>query len=563
MISLAVFSAFSNLLFLIIGQVYYFEKNINNKKNLNDLCEQSVLGFVIISFFSVLLNFITPLNQLINSLFTIFLIFLILIFQYKKIFYSIKKIIFFSILSGFITFSLICLDNIYRPDAGLYHYPFIKILNNEKIVIGISNLYYAYGTSSIIQYTSAIFNNYLFKENGMVLPLANLISIIFLYIVTEIIEKIKEKKINFPTIFLSIIFLYISYKFARYSEYGNDGPAHLLFFYLTYKILKIKKKFTDEEYIKLILISIFIFFIKITMVVTLLFPILFFKFKKIKIYFYNIKFLFIILFIIVWFTKNILNTGCFVYPINHTCFKNLQWFNHKNVEEIDLKKQEIEAWSKGWIDQKNKNKIESFYEYNQKFNWVEGWSEKNLKKIFEVLLPFIVFLLLILIPIKFINSKSRKKLFYLPINLKITCLVLVFGIFFWFLNFPTFRFGTSYIITLIAILFSILYLKNIHYKNYLILLKFLLIISLLIFFLKQAIRIYKEHDNYYYNYPWPKFYSFTDNLLQANEAIYKNGKFIYHFNNLGACMYSDNLCTHVKPHDQINFKNKYNFKIYF
>ena len=37
--------------------------------------------------------------------------------------------------------SLICLaiitfDNTYRPDAGLYHLPFTKILNEEKIIVG-------------------------------------------------------------------------------------------------------------------------------------------------------------------------------------------------------------------------------------------------------------------------------------------------------------------------------------------------------------------------------------------------------------------------------------------
>ena len=181
MFYLAIFSSISNLIFLIIGQIYLIKNKTNEKEKLTHLCEQSIFGFILISFFALLINFFTSLNQVINSIFLLLLISLIIIFQYKKIFQNFKLIFLFSILSGLITFFLICLDNIYRPDGGLYHYPFIKILNNEKIILGISNLYYAYGTNSIIQYTSAIYNNLLFKDNGMIMPLANLISIIFLY----------------------------------------------------------------------------------------------------------------------------------------------------------------------------------------------------------------------------------------------------------------------------------------------------------------------------------------------------------------------------------------------
>jgi hypothetical protein len=148
-------------------------------------------------------------------------------------------------------------------------------------------------------------------------------------------------------------------------------------------------------------------------------------------------------------------------------------------------------------------------------------------------------------------------------NIKIACIVPILGFIFWFLNFPTFRFGTSYIITLISVLFAFLYLKNINRDNYLLLIKSLLIISLLVFSLKQITRIYKEKNNYYYNYPWPKFYSFTDNHKQINKKILKDGEYIYSYNNLGACMYSDSLCMHIKPTGEINYKKKFNYKIYF
>ena len=47
----------------------------------------------------------------------------------------------YSIISTFIISILILESNVYRPDASLYHLPFINILNEEKIIFGLSNLH--------------------------------------------------------------------------------------------------------------------------------------------------------------------------------------------------------------------------------------------------------------------------------------------------------------------------------------------------------------------------------------------------------------------------------------
>ena len=43
-----------------------------------------------------------------------------------------QRIFIYSIISTFIISILIYESNVYRPDAGLYHLPFINILNEEK-----------------------------------------------------------------------------------------------------------------------------------------------------------------------------------------------------------------------------------------------------------------------------------------------------------------------------------------------------------------------------------------------------------------------------------------------
>ena len=54
-------------------------------------------------------------------------------------------------------------DGTYRPDAGLYHLPYISILNENKIIIGLSNIHFEFGHVSILQYLSAIYNNFLMR----------------------------------------------------------------------------------------------------------------------------------------------------------------------------------------------------------------------------------------------------------------------------------------------------------------------------------------------------------------------------------------------------------------
>jgi hypothetical protein len=76
MFYLAIFSSISNLIFLIIGQIYLIKNKTNEKEKLTHLCEQSIFGFILISFFALLINFFTSLNQVINSIFLIIINFI-------------------------------------------------------------------------------------------------------------------------------------------------------------------------------------------------------------------------------------------------------------------------------------------------------------------------------------------------------------------------------------------------------------------------------------------------------------------------------------------------------
>ena len=192
------------------------------------------------STIALILNFFLPLNQFLNTIFYLVIIFIsIFIFKVKINKEELKVIILISILSSF----LLIFSYSYRPDAGIYHLPYVSILNNEKIIFGLFNIHERFAIISIIQYISAFNNNFIFGENGIAIPLAIICSFITSYFLIEIYVSIIKKKINLFFIYNLFFLTYIAFKMNRYSEFGNDAPAHFLFsFYhhIFYLILKIK-----------------------------------------------------------------------------------------------------------------------------------------------------------------------------------------------------------------------------------------------------------------------------------------------------------------------------------
>ena len=553
MFNIFLFSLLSSTIFYICGSIFFL-KTINKKQTIEEVSSQSIFGVIFISFTALVLNFFVPLNKEVNSIFLIiFLITFILIFKKKINFYT---VLYFSIISGVISFLLLVLSHIYNPDAGLYHYPYINILNNEKIILGLSNLHFRYGHISIIQYTSAFFYNFLFDLNGIVIPLASLVSFIILNFLFKIFESLKKKKIDFHLIFLLLILIYISYKMNRYSGYGNDAPAHFLFFYLISEIFKKKKIELNEQKFNLLLISVFIFLNKITMGLAILLPLALINFKKLKTFNYISLYLSVLLFLF-WLLKTLLISGCLIYPVKSTCIKNLDWTNINQTSKISV---QSEAWSKGWPDRKiNDITMEDF---NKSFNWINAWSYKHLKKIYKILLPYISFLIIFYLFLIFIKKKvSIKKKINYKNNFRINFVFLIslFGCLIWFLKFPIYRYGYSYIITCVAILFSTVLYRTIiflSFKNQKKIILTFVILSISTLFIKQSIRIVKNYNYNYNNYPWPKYYdySMSNNKINIISELV-DGKLIYRSNTY--CMYSKAPCINEEIDIKITKKNNY------
>ena len=116
------------------------------------------------------------------------------------------------------------------------------------------------------------------------------------------------------------------------------------------------------------------------------------------------KFIFLSIFFSLWIIKNIISTGCLLYPIQKTCFESLKW---TNIEQIKGTSLSSEVWTKDWSNFENKSKITK-REFLENFNWFDSWLKNHFKVILEIILPYIISCIILIIFLTFKNNKNNK-----------------------------------------------------------------------------------------------------------------------------------------------------------
>jgi hypothetical protein len=547
---------------------FFYSFSFNNKIfSEKEHYEQSIFGIIFISFLGVIINFFIPINKLVGTIFLILGIILFLIFFLKNKYK--KKILKYISLSAFIAFMLTYSSNVYRPDAGLYHLPFISILNEEKIIIGLANIHFRFGTNSIIQYLSAFYNNYFFNTAYITIPT----SIIFTNYLILNYKKIflNFEKRNYKTsIVLFCILIFSFYSFNNYTKYGNDVPAHIFYFIIIIFLLEASNNYSNNLFFKISHLSIYLFAVKAFMFLALIFPILIFTIiKNKKNLIINKNFFIIFIFTLSWLIKSLLTSGCFLYPVSQTCIKNLKIYDH---EKTILESRSGEAWAKDWVNQSKNNEKLSFIDYNKNFNWTKTWSKNHLPIIYEKIIPFIIFLFIlsIIFVVKF--YRTRRKIFAndKSKNFNIYSLFLISFIFsiIWFIKFPLYRYGLSFIIITIILGYSLViskltkYLSKNNFKNIFIPIIFIAFIA---FSIKNFHRIISNKHKDYANYPWSRIYSLDEkkeNKIQKFVKIKDNQNFLYFYSNGELCMYGNAPCSNYKI-DRLKKEKIYSYSLYY
>jgi hypothetical protein len=555
------FSNYFVLIYTFLSGLIFSKLLINEEKNQNNF-ECFFLGFIFLSFASLFLNFIIPLNKTNNTILTLFIFFFFFLkfFNLKK-FYK-KNLLILSIIITLTSTILLYKANIFRPDAGLYHLPFIKTLNEEKIVFGLSNIHSRFGHISITQYLSAHFNNYLIGENGINIPHAILASTFLIYLFFEI----KKNRIyNLYFLFIFFSFLFSSIYLKRYSEYGNDAPGFIfsiltIISYLKYRFLNREKKYF---YISCIF-AIYAFSIKSFLFIIFLIPMLAINFKEVKNFLLDKKIYLFLFIILIWLLKNIINTGCIIYPVHQLCFKGFNW---SDIEKTRYANVAGEAMSKGYLDKikiskennylnKQNNEMTEYEKFNQNFNWFKIWRQNHLIKIAEKISLFSLMIFIYYIIYKFYLIKKNKNICEYNILRDFNSLYLIsfLGVLIWFLKFPIYRFGVPFIY-LIVILSFFYFIKSINLNqkklsfHKRIMIAFFSIFIVLI----NSLRIIKDKNNS----DWPNIYKMGVDVVYVEIILNKNNS----YNKANSeCMYGRNLCTNEKI--KINFHKKNGYKFF-
>lgn len=566
MIEILAASLISNLLIYTYGCVfirYFFTKNFLHVEN---FAENSIFGVVFLSFIALIINFFFPLNKIVGTL--------VIIIAVVPCFFIIKRLnnksefLLFLFYNAFIVIVLLYASNINRPDAGLYHLPYTSLINENKIIIGSANIHFRFGHISIIQYLSGIYNNHLFNTSNITLPLASVFSIFLIFSIKRISDHLKSGTNEIAFIIFSIL-IYSIYSFNRYSSYGNDMPAHIYFFILCIFFLELikLKSCSIQDFYKITIICIFLITLKTFMILVSLIPIiLFFASKKKFNLLINPLCIISCLFLFSWLLKNFLSSGCIIYPLQLSCFDNLIYSNFQQTINEQLAG---EAWSKGWSDQKNM--IMPYEQYIKNFNWVETWSNVHLKQIYAKFIPYLIFLFFLYFFIisknfytkRIVSQKPKfKQNFYILLFLSLLFTII------WFLKFPLYRYGQSFLVIFFILTIYLIFLKfsNIDNKiNFTKLYKIVVSISLVLLCLKNFIRINKDSVEKYNHYPWPKIYTLDekDNNFEKNfKLVLRDNKDLYYYSGGELCMYSMAPCSNYKL-NKLHAKKIFNYSVYF
>jgi hypothetical protein len=540
----------------ISGCGFVFKKiifKIDERKLYED---NGLWGFLLISFLALLVNFFLPLTILINT--TIFLILALIIWKLNFFNQSKKKLIKKSFLITSLSFILIIHSNVNMPDALLYHLPYSKLINENEILIGSVNLHHRFGHISIFQYISSFFYNIFFKHNGLLIPISLLTSFFLVSLYKQYRILFIKSSFRIVSYVIFLILIISIYSFSRYSNFGNDSQVHIYYFLLFAYILQNNFDYKDNVVLKKIsLIALFTFLLKPFYFFSLLIPLgILIVNKNYKIFFLSLSFLFASFISFIWFLKNVLITGCLIYPIVFTCFKNLSW-----TAVIDIKRQNLlgEAMSKGWQSRFDKSIL--MKDYINNFNWLHAWFDVHANIVFEKSIPVLIFLFVNIVFFYVFKTFKINK-----IN-KVNTVALIFlsssflGSLVWFLKFPTYRYGHSYLYSLLLIIiyififtkFDVLRLFNI--KKYL---NIIIIISACGLLIKNLNRINNKIDD-------PIMPHLFDNINHKNISIKifnDEGIFTHFIKKDGSlCGYSQSPCANGKP--KINIKEIIGFKVYY
>ena len=467
--------------FIIYLHGFIFLNKILRFKKINNFFEVSIIGLIITVIIAQFLNFFIPLN---NDLiiFNIIILLIYSIFSHKILINSFK--LDFKI---FIILGILSLFNIYgsgfSDDINHYHYSYIANTDVSNFIWGNSFLHPLYGTEP----TWLVGHSYFNFDKSRLQDIHILNGLIFFLVLGCFFSELNTQNNKFyhPIIFSIILFVLL--KYTRLKEFGIDRPSTLIFCFLIYfyckYFLDFNKKNINQNFVIISLLTIFIFSIKIIYLPILFFPLIIFFRNKTILLKKELSYFIILFPIIVFIMKNILGSGCLIYPVSSTCMEFISWSNLNGAKELSIS---AEIFNKSWYSYTGDLSKES---YIQNFNWFLTWFERGKVEIFELFLTAILSVIITFILFD-LKSKKRSSLNVYFKDLKIILsAIIIFSAIVYFLKNPVIRMNHFTVISLMILMISLTFRFDIN-KHKTKFISIILFIGLIFNLSKNLQRIY-------------------------------------------------------------------------
>ena len=535
-----------------IGYGLMFFNITNIKLSHDSIAIYSLFGLIFLTFISYFTILFLPHDIYFNL--TLHLIGIFIFYKKKKIF-NYSNITFLIIPIIFI--GLIISKN--HDDFPFYHLQQSLNFSQNKIQLGMWNLGFSYAHHSSLLYLNSLFYIPIYKFYFFNVPNIIFFTSIVLLFIHNSFNKKDDNFLRFYSLFATVYFLI---KFSRLSEFGTDVVGQCLIILFLYYICKIL--FFEKNNKNLILISGLLLCYCLTLKTYFVLYFLFYLYLIFKISLgnfvviikkYYIFFIFSTILVFLFLLMNLLTSGCLIYPLPFLCFEGLSWA--MPIEEVKEYKLWYEVWAKavagaGYV-------TEDYFLMIKNFKWVQFWfHEYFIGKMTDNLL---IFVLLALIFIFTFGTKIKKK-HTLNKNdiyglIFFTALILIF----WFLKHPQIRYGGYPIFFLLFCLPISIFLSlgkpDIKKLNRSF--KFLIIISLSVFLIKNVIRINSEFNrNDMYKFTNFPFFSVPDNLTFKKNYVDDVVTVYMAIDN--NCWYSPSPCPYSPS---LRAKKKFGFIIFY
>jgi len=308
-----------------------------------------IIGLIVLGNYLIIINYFLPLNNIIVYAVGIILLSFNL-FAFNKSFnissfLNIDNLIYLVFIPGILLIS--SSDINFHYDAAYYHLNHQNWLRESNLIIGMTNIFWPFGMSSIYEYISSV----LWTKNSLInLHYHSLIYFHFFYSFLYFhLFRSKQKYLKNGAILLLMFSILDNFGFGGgrngffyIQEVGKQDMAVAILFVFTSAVVVnflFEKNINKVSLIYLSLISFFIFQLKVSGVFVfyiyfslLLYIILNNSLQIREIIYTQIP---VFIFALFWFTKSILTSGCIIYPLSFTCVNSFEWYVSGSTEKVE------------------------------------------------------------------------------------------------------------------------------------------------------------------------------------------------------------------------------------